>query len=70
MQKVIIIGGGIGRLMLARDCLERGIPAEVYEKRSLPEMLSGSGGIFIQRNAMRLYQLLGRQIYDRCYHQG
>jgi len=71
MRKVIIIGGGIGGLTLARTCLDAGIQAEVYEKRSLPEMLSGPGGIFIQQNAMRVYQLLwGGKIYDRFYQQG
>jgi 2-polyprenyl-6-methoxyphenol hydroxylase-like FAD-dependent oxidoreductase len=71
MLKVIVIGGGIGGLTLARVCLDAGIQVEVYEKRSLPEMLSGPGGIFIQRNAMRIYQLLwDGQIYDRFYEQG
>lgn len=71
MLKIIVIGGGIGGLTLARVCLDAGIPVEVYEKRSLPDMLSGPGGIFIQRNAMQVYQLLcNRQIYDRFYKQG
>lgn len=71
MLKVIIIGGGIGGLTLARACLDAGIQVEVYEKRSLPEMLSGPGGIFIQWNAMRVYQLLwDGQIYERLYQQG
>ncbi len=71
MLKVIIIGGGIGGLTLARACLDAGTQVEVYEKRSLSEMLSGSGGIFIQQNALRVYKLLWNgQIYDRFYHQG
>jgi hypothetical protein len=71
MQKVIIIGGGIGGLTLARACLDVGISVAVYEKRLLPERLSGPGGIFIQRNAMQVYKLLwGGQIYDRLYQQG
>ena len=71
MLKVIIIGGGIGGLTLARACLDVGIQAEVYEKRSLSEMLSGPGGIFIQRNALQVYHLLwGGQISDRFYQQG
>ena len=71
MQKVIIIGGGIGGLTLARACLDVGIEVELYEKRSLTEMLSGSGGIFIQRNAMRVYQLLwDGKISDRFSQQG
>ncbi len=71
MDKVIIIGGGIGGLTLARACIDVGIPVEVYEKRSQSEMLSGAGGIFIQRNAMKVYQLLwGGKLYDRCYQQG
>lgn len=69
--KVIIIGGGIGGLTLARACLDVDIQVEVYEKRSLQEMLSGPGGIFMQRNAMRVYKLLWNgQIYDRFYQQG
>ncbi|MGA7954430.1 MAG: NAD(P)-binding protein [Gloeobacterales cyanobacterium] len=71
LLKVIIIGGGIGGLTLARACLDVGIQVEVYEKRPLDEMLSGPGGIFIQRNAMQVYKLLwGGQLYDRFYQQG
>lgn len=71
MLKVIVVGGGIGGLTLARICLDAGLQVEVYEKRSLQEMLSGAGGIFIQRNAIQVYQLLwGGQIYDRLYQQG
>lgn len=71
MLKVIIIGGGIGGLTLARACLDAGVEVGVYEQRSLPEMLSGPGGIFIQHNAMQVYKLLwGRKIYDRFYQQG
>ena len=71
MLKVIIIGGGIGGLTLARACLDVGFQVEVYEKRSLPDMLAGPGGIFIQRNAMRVYQLLwDGQLYDQFYQQG
>jgi 2-polyprenyl-6-methoxyphenol hydroxylase-like FAD-dependent oxidoreductase len=58
-------------LTLARACLDMGIEVELYEKRSLNEMLSGPGGIFIQMNALRVYKLLwDRQIYDRFYKQG
>ena len=69
--KVIIIGGGIGGLSLARACLDAGLAVELYEKRPLEAMLSGAGGIFIQRNAMRVYDLLwdGR-IRDRLYETG
>jgi 2-polyprenyl-6-methoxyphenol hydroxylase-like FAD-dependent oxidoreductase len=71
MLKIIIIGGGIGGLTLARACLDVGIQVEVYEKRSLHDMLSGPGGIFIQRNAVRVYQQLwDGQIYDLFYQQG
>lgn len=70
-MKVIIIGGGIGGLTLARACLDLGLAVEVYEKRSLETMLSGPGGIFIQRNAMRVYEVLqGGNIRDRCYATG
>lgn len=71
MLKVIVVGGGVGGLTLAHTCLDAGLRVEVYEKRSLQEMLSGPGGIFIQRNAMQVYQLLsGRKIYNRLYQQG
>lgn len=68
---VVIIGAGIGGLTLARACLDAGIAVEVYEKRPLHELLAGPGAIFIQLNAMRVYQLLwdGR-IYERLYQQG
>lgn len=68
--KVIIIGGGIGGLSCARACLDAGFEVEIYEKRSLEQMLSGPGGIQIQKNAMRVYDLLGKgvitnQLYDK-----
>ncbi|BCL37975.1 hypothetical protein NSMS1_44220 [Nostoc sp. MS1] len=66
-----MIGGGIGGLTLARACLDANIEVEVYEKRPLNTMLSGPGGIFIQRNAIRIYQLLDSgKIYQRFYSQG
>ena len=69
--KVIVIGGGVGGLTLARACLDVGIEVEVYEKRQLESMLSGPGGIFIQRNAMRVYDLLwSGKISKRFYEQG
>jgi 2-polyprenyl-6-methoxyphenol hydroxylase-like FAD-dependent oxidoreductase len=71
VSKVIVIGGGIAGLTLARACLDANIEVEVYEKRPLHAMLSGPGGIFIQRNAMRVYQLLDSgKIYQRFYAQG
>ncbi|WP_243147318.1 FAD-dependent monooxygenase [Scytonema sp. UIC 10036] len=71
MPKVIVIGGGIGGLTLARACLDVGIEVKVYEKRQLDTMLSGPGGIFIQRNAMRIYRILwGGRIFNRFYEQG
>lgn len=71
MLKVIIIGGGIGGLTLARACLDAGVQVAVYEKRLLNEMLSGPGESFIQHNAMQVYKLLwGGQVYDRFYQQG
>ena len=71
VSKVIIIGGGIGGLTLARACLDVGIAVELYEKRDLDAMLSGPGGIFIQRNALRVYKLLqSGQIYQRFYDSG
>ncbi|MHC5932939.1 FAD-dependent monooxygenase [Nostoc sp.] len=71
VSKVIVIGGGIGGLTLARACLDANIEVEIYEKRQLDAMLSGAGGIFIQRNAIRVYQLLWLgKIYQRFYEQG
>ena len=71
VSKVIVIGGGIGGLTLARACLDVGIEVEVYEKRQVEGMLSGPGGIFIQRNAMRVYDLLwSGKISKRFYEQG
>ncbi|HEY9803267.1 MAG TPA: NAD(P)-binding protein [Leptolyngbyaceae cyanobacterium] len=71
VSKVIVIGGGIAGLTLARACLDANIEVEVYEKRPLDAMLSGPGGIFIQRNAIRVYQLLDSgKIYQSFYSQG
>ncbi|KST69412.1 FAD-dependent monooxygenase [Mastigocoleus testarum] len=71
VKKAIVIGGGIAGLTFARACLDMGIEVELYEKRQLDEMLSGPGGIFIQRNAMRVYKLLWEgRIYQRLYEQG
>lgn len=71
VSKVIVIGGGIGGLTLASACLDAGIEVELYEKRQLNEMLSGPGGIFLQKNAMRVYKLLrSGKIYERFYEQG
>jgi 2-polyprenyl-6-methoxyphenol hydroxylase-like FAD-dependent oxidoreductase len=69
--KAIIIGGGIGGLTCARACVDAGFEVEVYEKRDLDSMLSGPGGIFIQQNAMRVYELLWQgKIKERFYEQG
>lgn len=57
--KVIIIGGGIGGLTCAIAALQAGFEVEVYEKRTWEGMVSGAGGIFIQRNAMTVYDQLG-----------
>ncbi len=55
-------------MTLARACLDVGIAVELYEKRTLNEMLSGPGGIFIQRNALRVYKLLWEgRIWDHFY---
>ena len=71
VSKVIVIGGGIGGLTLAHACIDAGISVELYEKRQLDAMLRGPGGIFIQRNAMRVYKLLcSGKIYKRFYEQG
>lgn len=69
--KVIVIGGGIGGLSFARACLDAGLEVEVYEKRTLEQMLSGPGGIQIQKNAMRVYELLGQGfIKKKLYEKG
>ncbi|BAZ38318.1 hypothetical protein NIES4101_42550 [Calothrix sp. NIES-4101] len=70
-MKTIIIGGGIAGLTCACACLDAGMEVEVYEKRDLESMLSGAGGIFIQQNAMRVYDLLGQgKIREHLYAQG
>lgn len=69
--KAIIIGGGIGGLTCARAFLDAGMQVELYKKRNLDSMLSGPGGIFIQRNAMRVYELLWEgKIREQLYQQG
>ena len=69
--KAIVIGGGIGGLTCARACLDAGIKVELYERRDFDSMLSGPGGIFIQQNAMGVYELLGGgSIRDRLYERG
>ena len=43
----------------------------IYEKRSLEQMLSGPGGIQIQKNAMRVYELLGQGVIkNKLYEKG
>ena len=69
--KVIIIGGGIGGLSCARAFLDEGLEVELYEKRSQDQMLSGPGGIQIQKNAMRIYELLGQGVIkNKLYDKG
>jgi heterodisulfide reductase subunit A-like polyferredoxin len=46
IEKVIIIGGGIGGLTLERACLDAGVEVTVYEKRSLLEMRSERADLF------------------------
>jgi 2-polyprenyl-6-methoxyphenol hydroxylase-like FAD-dependent oxidoreductase len=71
VSKVIIIGGGIGGLTLALACVDIGLEVELYEKRDLEAMLGGPGGIFIQRNAMKVYKLLANgKIYQEFYKYG
>lgn len=70
-MKAIVIGGGIAGLTLARACLDAGIEVEVYEKRDFNSMLSGPGGIFIQKNGMQVYELLWEgRIKERLYQRG
>ncbi|HBQ98465.1 MULTISPECIES: FAD-dependent monooxygenase [unclassified Roseofilum] len=65
--KVIIIGGGIGGLTCAIACVQAGLEVELYEKRTWEGMVSGPGGIFIQRNAMSVYEKLGlaKALYEK-----
>ncbi|MFN5855850.1 MAG: FAD-dependent monooxygenase [Pseudanabaenaceae cyanobacterium] len=67
-KKIIIIGGGIGGLTCAKACLNAGFTVAVYEKRPLELMLSGPGGIFIQRNGMKVYDRL--KLQNPLYEQG
>ena len=57
--RVLIAGGGIGGLTAAIALEARGHDVVVLERRSEEEMLAGPGGIFIQLNAMRVFDLLG-----------
>jgi 2-polyprenyl-6-methoxyphenol hydroxylase-like FAD-dependent oxidoreductase len=57
-MRVLIVGGGIGGLTAARALLDAGLPASVIERRGASGMLSGPGGIFIQKNAMRVFEKL------------
>lgn len=71
VSKVIVVGGGIGGLTCARACIDAGLEVELYERRTLDAMLSGPGGIFIQRNALRVYELLANgALYKELYEQG
>ncbi len=67
-KKIIIIGGGIGGLTCAKSCLDAGFAVKLYEKRSLDLMLSGPGGIFVQRNAMKVYERMG--LREALYQRG
>ena len=68
---ILIIGGGIGGLTLAHFVRKAGWTPLVIEKRSLDEMLSGPGGIFIQLNGLSaLEQIDGGRLTEALYRQG
>jgi 2-polyprenyl-6-methoxyphenol hydroxylase-like FAD-dependent oxidoreductase len=70
-MRVLIVGGGIGGLTAARALLDAGLEASVIERRGLDRMLSGPGGIFIQKNAMRVFEkLCGGDLARRLYEEG
>jgi 2-polyprenyl-6-methoxyphenol hydroxylase-like FAD-dependent oxidoreductase len=70
-MKVLVVGGGIGGLTAARALLDVGFEVSVLERRPLAGMLSGPGGIFIQKNAMRVMEVLDEgRIAKRLYAEG
>jgi 2-polyprenyl-6-methoxyphenol hydroxylase-like FAD-dependent oxidoreductase len=70
-MNVIIVGGGIGGLTAARALLDAGCAVTVIERRALESMLGGPGGIFIQKNAMRVFeQLAGGVVAKRLMEEG
>ena len=55
--RVLIVGGGIGGLALARALLQRGITAEVVERAT--EWQSSGAGLYLPANAVRALHELG-----------
>ncbi|MCB0477445.1 MAG: FAD-dependent oxidoreductase [Crocinitomicaceae bacterium] len=56
-MKIAIIGGGITGLTTAIALAQKGLSATVYEKA--PELNEIGAGVWMQPNAMRVFQLLG-----------
>jgi 2-polyprenyl-6-methoxyphenol hydroxylase-like FAD-dependent oxidoreductase len=69
--RIIVAGGGIGGLTAARALLDAGMEVVVLERRDLTGMRGGPGGIFIQKNAMRVFEALdGGSVARRLYEEG
>jgi len=56
-MRALIIGGGIGGLTTAVALQQQGIDVKVFEQ--MPEITEAGAGIFIQTNAMKVYDELG-----------
>ncbi|MEW5928205.1 MAG: FAD-dependent monooxygenase [Gemmatimonadota bacterium] len=56
-ERVVIVGGGIGGLVLAIALRQRGIEAPVYE--AAPELRAAGAGIWVPPNAMQVLARLG-----------
>jgi 2-polyprenyl-6-methoxyphenol hydroxylase-like FAD-dependent oxidoreductase len=57
MERVLIVGGGIGGLTAAVALQRRGIPAEVFE--AVPALEPVGAGIWMPPNAMQVFERLG-----------
>jgi 2-polyprenyl-6-methoxyphenol hydroxylase-like FAD-dependent oxidoreductase len=57
MEKILVIGGGIGGLTAAIALQRKGIDVQVYE--SAPELKPVGAGIWVPTNAMRVLERLG-----------
>src|SRR6516164_3433842 len=57
LGRILIVGGGIAGLSLSAALRQRGIDAEIVERKALWEPVGG--GIAVQPNAMRVLHRLG-----------
>ena len=57
VEKVLVVGGGIGRLTLAAALHSRGIGAEAVERT--PEWQAVGAGIAVQANGLRALRTVG-----------